>query len=49
MPVKVIAGCMAIGRAPIDGGRLEHGEAVAARGVEDDLALADGAGADQRA
>ena len=36
-------------RAGADGGRrLEHGEAVATRGVADDLALADRAGADER-
>ena len=47
MPVKVIAGCIAIGRAPIAVAEAEHGEAVAARGVADDLSLADGAGADE--
>ena len=33
MPVKVIAGCIAIGAGADGGGRLEHGEAVPAGGV----------------
>ena len=41
MPVNVIAGCIAIGRAPTAVAEREHGEAVAAGGVADDLALAD--------
>ena len=42
MPVKVIAGCIATGRAPDRRRRLEHPEAVAAAGVHDVLAGAEG-------
>ena len=44
VPVKVIAGCRAIGARADGGGRLEDGEAVATGGVDDVLALADRAG-----
>ena len=44
MPVKVIAGCIAIGAGADGDGRGEHREAVAAAGVHDDLALPDRSG-----
>ena len=41
VPVKVIAGCRAIGRAPTAAASAEHGEPVGAAGVDDELTLAD--------
>ena len=41
VPVKVIAGCSAIGRAPTAAASAEHGEPVRTAGVDDVLALVD--------
>ena len=47
VPVKVIAGCIAIGRAPTAAAGLEDRQAVPAAGVHDVLTGTDGSGCDE--